>query len=211
MAGLEFANHFTEWCYDYHAEDAPYACDPRLYPTAEEQRRFIKAYVDHRPQYPLAGSTPRLTPLDSPAASSQPATATSSIVDFMLDARGSSSQSLVEEERAREEKSDGVVQELVEETMLWRGANSAQWVAWGIIQAKMGAAAAEGGEHGEEEGAGKEQNGSEGEEGAGEHEFDYLSYAQDRALLFLGDCLRMGIVTREELGGVADLVKIAED
>lgn len=206
MAGLEFANHFTEWCYDYHADGAPYACDPRLYPTPEEQRRFIKAYVDHRPQYPLAGSTPRLTPLDSPAASSsQPATASSSIVDFMLDARGSSSQSLVEEERAREEKSDGVVRELVEETRLWRGANSAQWVAWGIIQAKMGAAA------GGEEGAGKEQNGGEGEEGAGEHEFDYLSYAQDRALLFLGDCLRMGIVTREELGGVADLVKTVED
>lgn len=143
-----------------------------------------------------------MTPLDSPAPSSQTATASSSIVDFMLDARGSSSQSLVEEERAREEKSDKIVGELVEETRLWRGANSAQWVAWGIIQAKMGAA---GGEDG------KEQNGNEGEEGAGEHEFDYLSYAQDRALFFLGDCLRMGIVTREELGGVADLVKAVED
>ena len=182
-------------------------CDPRYYPTAEEQYRFIKAYVDHRPQYPLAGSTPRLTPLDSPAPS-QPATASSSIVDFMLDARGSSSQSLVEEERAREEKSDGIVGELVEETRLWRAANSAQWVAWGIIQAKMGAA-----DQGHGEGDGKELNGHdghEGEEGAGEHEFDYLSYAQDRALFFLGDCLQMGIVTREELGGVADLVKIVE-
>lgn len=30
-------------------------------------------------------------------------------------------------------------------------------------------------------------------------EFDYLSYAQDRVMFFWGDCVRMGLVKREEL------------
>lgn len=205
VVGFEFANHFNEWCYNYHDESAPYACDTRHYPTPEEQRRFIRAYVDHRPQFPHAGSTPRLTPLDAPAASAS----SSSIVDFMLDARASGNRDLAEEDRVREEKCEKVVRELREETRLWRAANSAQWVAWGIVQANMGAADAF--ESGRENGGGSGSgNGNGGEGEVGEHEFDYLSYAQERALFFLGDCLRMGLVTEEELGGVRERVKIVE-
>jgi choline kinase len=42
-----------------------------------------------------------------------------------------------EEEKRREEVAEGRVRELLEETRLWRPANSAQWVAWGIVQAKL--------------------------------------------------------------------------
>ena len=42
-----------------------------------------------------------------------------------------------EEERRTEEEREGKIAALLEETRLWRTANSAQWVAWGIVQAKI--------------------------------------------------------------------------
>lgn len=45
---------------------------------------------------------------------------------------------------------------------------------------------------------GKEE-GQEEEEGGGEEEFDYISYAQDRAMFFWGDVLQLGIVKAEQL------------
>lgn len=200
VVGYEFANHFAEWCYNYHDESLSHVCQTRYYPTVEEQHRFIKAYVDHRPQFPHASSTPRLTPLDTPAAAPSQS-ASSSTVDFMLDAKASGYRDLAEEDRAREEKSERVVEELREETRLWRAANSAKWVAWGIVQANMEAMEGEPAQH-------EEENGEEG--AAGEHEYDYLSYAQDRAYFFLGDCMQLGLVTAEELGDVKDKVKIVE-
>ena len=197
VAGFEFANHFNEWCYNYHDEALSHVCDTRHYPTPEEQYRFLKAYVDHRSQFPHAGSTPRLAPLDTPAPSQS--ISSSSIVDFMLDARASGNRDLAEEDRAREAKSDAMVRRLQEETRLWRAANSAQWVAWGIVQANMGSDTAH--ENG---------NGHEAEDSAEEEGYDYLSYAQDRAMFFLGDCLGMGLVTAQELGDVKDKVKIVE-
>ncbi|EGY19710.1 choline kinase [Verticillium dahliae VdLs.17] len=93
VPGQEFANHFTEWAYNYHDEAKPHGCSVERYPTVEEQRRFIRSYVEHRPKFPHASSTPRLTPLDTPGHASggtpvlHPTSSSSSIVDFMLDAR----------------------------------------------------------------------------------------------------------------------------
>lgn len=47
-----------------------------------------------------------------------------------------------------------------------------------------------------EKGGGQEQ---EEEESDDHGEFDYLAYAQDRALFFWGDALQLGIVKREDL------------
>lgn len=122
----------------------------------------------------------------------------------MLDARASGYRDLAEEDRVREEKSEKAIKKLREETRLWRPANSAKWVAWGIVQANMGSEPSAHQENGD-------GNGHEAEDGAaGEHEYDYLSYAQDRAYLFLGDCLQLGLVTEEELGAAKDKVKIVE-
>ena len=131
-----------------------------------------------------AVSTPGAPPLVNTPSSS-------SIIDFMLDARappGGWSAA----ERACEEQSDRQVRELLEETRLWRAANSAQWVAWGIVQAKV---------------PGLDANNTPlagdaalaAEEEAGVDEFDYLSYAQERALFFWGDVVQMGLVKMEEL------------
>ncbi|KAI1483398.1 kinase-like protein [Daldinia eschscholtzii] len=203
--GLEFANHFTEWCYNYHNERAPFACNTALYPTPEEQRRFIRAYVNHRPEFPHPGaSTPNLTPLATPNL--QPTTPglgapslgpTSSIREFMLDSRAPPG-GWKEEERRREEQSDIQVEALVEETRIWRVANSAHWVAWGIMQAKIPDFDENAADY--IEGAVQPTAIAAPEEEVGDaEEFDYLAYAQDRAMFFLGDCVKLGLITEEDL------------
>ncbi|KAG5980994.1 hypothetical protein E4U55_003412 [Claviceps digitariae] len=194
VPGLEFANHFTEWTYNYHDAVSPYACNHEQYPTPEEQRRFIKAYVDHRPQFPAASATPRLSPQDSnPSTPSvNPIASSSSIVDFMLDARvppGGWNAA----ERAREEQSDMQVRELMEEARLWRPANSAMWVAWGIVQAQVPGLCVN------NEPAASEADVLKAERDIGPDEFDYLRYAQDRALFFWGDCVQLGLAKPEHL------------
>ena len=84
-------------------------------------------------------------------------------------------------ERAREEQTDHQVRELLDETLLWRPINSVFWVAWGIVQARVPGL-----------------DGVEDEDG-GVDDFDYLSYAQDRALFFWGDCVKLGLVKLEDL------------
>jgi choline kinase len=121
-----------------------------------------------------------------------------------------------EEERKREEIAEGKVRALMEETRLWRTANSAQWVAWGIVQAKIpgvGEAdeAVNGVGDGTREKGGEKEGGSEAEAEEQEEEFDYLAYAQERAYFFLGDCVLMGLVKAEELGeGVKGRLKLVD-
>ncbi|KAI9744357.1 MAG: hypothetical protein M1835_002775, partial [Candelina submexicana] len=210
LPGLEFANHFTEWCYNYHNSDRPYALNSAAYPTRDEQRRFIRSYVQHRPQFhPSASATPGMTPSPGP---------TSSISTFMLDSRAPPGQ-FAEDEKRREAETEQEVERLMHEARLWRVANSAQWVAWGIVQAKV--PGMPGGDDNEQKMAevqeeevdldktpsqspnrgsdppSKENEGlvrdardkrpEEREEDDEEDEFDYLSYAQERAMLFWGD------------------------
>ncbi|CAK7565195.1 MAG: hypothetical protein SEPTF4163_003106 [Sporothrix epigloea] len=245
LPGNEFANHFTEWTYNYHASEASHVCYPERYPRPEQQRRFIRAYVNHRPEFPhqCAGSTPRFGPTSLPPLPSlmeqpltEPAAATagnvsapsllqtasaasvqnphtassaSSIADFMLDARAPSG-GWVEEERRREEMIERQVDELMEETRLWRAANSAMWVAWGIVQAKVPGfslppkeAAVAGSHDGGMTNDGDARNntgtGEEEDPVEQEEEFDYLGYAQERAFFVLGDCIQAGLLQMDEL------------
>lgn len=111
---------------------------------------------------------------------------------------------------------------LMAETRLWRLANSAQWTAWGIVQANIpGLPAFDKEGEGQEEGKGQNVEGNkekqaaqdkevdaEHRDGEGVHdkspppedeEFDYLSYAQERAMFVWGDAVQLGIVKLEEL------------
>lgn len=211
----------------------------RSYPKPEEQQRFIKAYVDHRPTFASA-STPSATPTLGPQQQPSPhptggnpaaASSSSSIVEFMLDARVPPGGWKEEERRAAEAR-DARVRDLLSETRLWRAMNSAQWVAWGIVQAKIpgytdnddddevGRAGAPPSPAGSEatvtrgsedaEGSGARAAGGENEEEEGEG-FDYLSYAHERALFFWGDCVQMGLIRLEELPeGLRGRVKMIE-
>ena len=150
LRGLEFANHFTEWCYNYHHPTKSWTLNHKVYPTLAEQTRFLKAYVQHRPTTQTVPSTPTLSPVLSyqsvrspttPGAAGGPGGGAGggSISSFKLD----SSTPYAEEERQRDEATDEEVRKLQHETRIWRAANSAQWVAWGIVQAKEGMAKAE--------------------------------------------------------------------
>lgn len=137
--GLEFANHFTEWCYNYHHAEKSFACDTRRYPDENEQYRFVRSYVMHRPQFNAAASaTPKMEGREK-----------TNISDFMLDARappasagGGTGAGVWEldydkEEQEREKAQEEEIQKLLAQTRVWRLANSAMWVAWGIVQAKV--------------------------------------------------------------------------
>ncbi|KAI1755962.1 kinase-like protein [Xylaria castorea] len=206
VRGYEFANHFTEWCYDYHDEALPFACAVNRYPTPEEQYRLIKSYVNHRPEHPHPGtSTPVLTPLATPTMSPStpspgPATAgsSSSIVEFMLDARVPPG-GWKEEEKRREDQVDEQIKSIIEEARLWRPICSAMWIAWGIMQAKIPGVDPEGTR---EDGQGVQPDAAgplEEEEDEDDHGFDYLRYAQERAMFFWGDCVAHGLIKLEDL------------
>ena len=148
----------------------------------------------------------------------------------MLDSRAPMAQ--IEEEKRQDDIVEREVEKLVKETRYWRIANSAQWVAWGIVQAKvpgmdealeaqkistpdsentiMQAPQAQLdsdplsrdirqlSQH--DQGKRPECSEEVPDEGLEEEEdFDYLGYAQERAMLFWGDVLQLGIVKREDL------------
>lgn len=191
VRGYEFANHFTEWCYDYHDESASFALNVDKYPTPEEQYRFVKSYVSHRPEHPHPGTStplasPLVTPVRDPSTPSLEPSAvgsSSSIVDFMLDARVPPGGWKAEETR-QEDQLEEHIKSLMEETRLWRPICSAMWIAWGILQAKIPSF---------------DSDGTSDEEEGDPHAFDYLGYAQERAMFFWGDCVALGLVKLEEL------------
>lgn len=212
--GLEFANHFTEWCYNYHDEKKSWACDTNNYPTLIQQEAFVRSYVNHRPDYNAkASSTPKMPAMDT---TSQAGVSELPPLDQEPEQapEPSTKAQYAEEEKARSEQTEKLVQNLLKQARLWRVANSAQWVAWGIVQAKIpeledkngdvvGEEAARKIEEEEEaeaekEGETKEEFKQEEKEEA-EAEFDYLAYAQDRALFFWGDIVGLGLMKKEDL------------
>ncbi|KAL2069054.1 hypothetical protein VTL71DRAFT_15392 [Oculimacula yallundae] len=206
--GLEFANHFTEWCYNYHDATQAWLCNTKCYPTLEQQKTFIRSYLNHRPQFnPRASATPKMNPMESSSRNS--------ISDFYLDSRtpgGStidlSSSNYNEEEARREQELESQVQALLQEVRIWRVANSAQWVAWGIVQAvvpgleektEADAPINDAADDKPADAPDAKENGDKAAEGEEEEEFDYLRYAQDRAMFFWGDMITLGIVDKADL------------
>lgn len=141
--------------------------------------------------------------------------ATSNPPTFNLDDHDpNQTQKYADAEKAAEDLHEAEVQFFIRQTRLWRVINSAQWVAWGVVQAKVpgmeeGIAAAEaekarqqghenGNGHGNSNGSAEhhpEENGDD----ADDDDFDYLAYAQDRAMIFWADMLAFGLVKEDEL------------
>jgi choline kinase len=126
--------------------NVPHACNTKLYPNVEEQKRFIRSYLTHRPSfsantpaandYPSGPGTPYLpeTPSLQPVSSSL---STSLISNFMLDSRFPQSRDVERADEEREAQVDMEVGRLMRETRIWRLANSAMWVMWGVLQGKI--------------------------------------------------------------------------
>ena len=262
LPALEFANHFvshpdeapsqriqrsdapnsqqTEWCYDYRDAGRAYALRHFRYPTPEEQRQFIRSYIEH-----VGGDT---SPTPGDARFIGRAESNSSVSGFMLDNRTPAGQ-LLEEEASRSQDLEAEIERLMLETRLWRVANSAQWVAWGVIQATIPDMAdcdntgravpsssatlpteretsPKGLNHGRHGGTDCRREAPTSRDGQQQQQqrsgdvtaadpssfsidaevdceiddgFDYLGYAQERAMLFWGDVLQLGIVSKSDL------------
>ncbi|KAK6352997.1 hypothetical protein TWF696_004986 [Orbilia brochopaga] len=165
--GCEFANHFCEWMSDYHCLLSPGAhmIHASQFPTPDEQRNILRAYVQHR-GFPYDDDNV------DPAARKRRST-------FFLD------------RPFTQEESDAIdreVERLVGESRDWRAAVNACWALWGIVQANIGEEGDEGVEDGDE--------------------FDYIKYAEQKAMLVWGDLVSLGVVREEEVcewSGVQDL------
>ena len=146
----------------------------------------------------------------------------------MLDSRAPPAQ-IAEEERKREEGIEAEVARLMLEARIWRVANSAQWVAWGIVQAKVpGMGDMPSSDESlpaaspalvldtdplssETTALAQDAHDKRPEEEEDEAEFDYLAYAQERAMFFWGDIVQLGLVQREELPlGLRAALKVVE-
>jgi choline kinase len=159
----------------------------------------------------------------------------------MLDSRAPPGQSYQEQEAQAERATEEEIRRLMAEAKLWRIANSAMWVAWGIVQAHVPGLpdfdAAESALDGDTENptataldsatadirveaeaeeekipavSTKEETKPDDAKPAldqdtdlfksqDDEEFDYLAYAQDRAMFVWGDLVGMGLVKKEEL------------
>lgn len=216
----------------------------------------------HTPSYRAPGasasnpSTPHLGPLPTSGnTTARAATAAPSTISaFMLDSRAPPGEKYSDQEAQRERHTEEEARRLMAETKLWRLANSAMWVAWGIVQAHVPGLPdfdaeekrakanpnetaaelesatkemrAEAQAEEEEKKSGIVSEGNADEDGdvkteAGkdadifksqdEEEFDYLAYAQDRAMFLWGDAIRMGMIKAEELPeDVQQRVKMVE-
>ncbi|KAL4939729.1 hypothetical protein BDV06DRAFT_230865 [Aspergillus oleicola] len=208
--GLEFANHFTEWCYNYHDADKPWACNNLLYPTPDQQHHFVTTYLTHRPGLGGRSASPYLTPLMRPLSS----TPTMTPLDLNASAASPDLAPLrpvdsLERTFSHQDSLEAETQFLMRQTRLWRVLNSAQWVAWGIVQAKVPGMV----EHESEDNADTPTATSptpKGKENATptppvdsdvdeSDEFDYLAYAQDRAVFFWADLVALGFVQKDSL------------
>ncbi|CCU82724.1 Enthanolamine kinase [Blumeria hordei DH14] len=209
--GLEFANHFTEWCYNYHEPKTPWACNTSRYPSIDEQIRFIRSYVTHQSRfYSNTSTTANMPLLDNMKGRGGEFCLDNikmEICDFGVD---DSTVDYTAEETQLENEVKHQIQELLCDVRRWRVANSAQWVAWGIVQAQVPGLDHSNGklmahesryttEDVEAHELTPEDSLTELDIQEGEAGFDYLSYASDRALFFWGDMVQLGIIREEEL------------
>ncbi|EAW07236.1 putative choline kinase [Aspergillus clavatus NRRL 1] len=204
--GFEFANHFSEWCYNYHDAERPWACNNSLYPTSEQQRVFIASYLTHSPGV-RSSASPSITPL----MRGNTATITP-FVPLDLDSNTDADlQRHLEVEKSQGDALEAEIQSLMKQTRMWRVINSAQWVAWGIVQAKVpgmeesaadvAAKGSNGNGHSEDSviEAAQVEAPEQAAADAEADEFDYLAYAQDRAMFFWADLLALRLVREDEL------------
>ncbi|KAL4795730.1 kinase-like domain-containing protein [Aspergillus venezuelensis] len=204
--GLEFANHFTEWCYNYHDADKPWACNSLIYPTSEQQHHFVTTYLTHRPGLSGRSTSPYLTPLMRPLSSTP--TMTPLDLDADSDLAPLRQVDSLERTYSHQDSLEAETQFLIRQTRLWRVLNSAQWVAWGIVQAKIPGMDDESEDDVDTPTATSPNPAAKEtvtptppvDSGVDESdEFDYLAYAQDRAFFFWADLVALGFVAKESL------------
>lgn len=113
----------------------------------------------------------------------------------------------MQSEKAAEDELDAEVRNLLGQTRMWRVVNSALWIAWGIVQFKypgmeedIAAANGETAQDSQKNGSGEHKTPPvDADVDEEEDGFDYLAYAQDRAMFFWSDILALNLIKPEEL------------
>ncbi|KNE89811.1 hypothetical protein PSTG_16713 [Puccinia striiformis f. sp. tritici PST-78] len=135
--GFDIANHFHEWCADYHHTTHSYSLTRHgKYPTYQERQRFYKAYLgldDHEEEEEKANSTIKRFKdceiddfnLDEPDES-----------EITVNITTSNKITKVSQELGECEEDSKVIKELEEDVNLWSPASHAMWALWGLVQAR---------------------------------------------------------------------------
>jgi len=112
--GVDLANHFCEWTYDYTAVEYPYFREhPELWPSREQQLLFIRAYLRHRGP---ATKRPAPVPEHSGAKPS-----------------GERGQGREQQEREREQQEEALLQEVRVYGLL----SHLFWALWSVVNAPV--------------------------------------------------------------------------
>lgn len=123
----DIANHFHEWCADYHDEANPWSLlGHGSYPTRAERRRWLTAYVDQGRWLKGRMGTAKLgSPESLPTVSEMalPPAVTSGSVPATPGTPGS----------VRENAAAAEVERLEEEVYVWSPATHAVWGMWGAV------------------------------------------------------------------------------
>ncbi|KAA1073088.1 hypothetical protein PGT21_035547 [Puccinia graminis f. sp. tritici] len=188
--GFDIANHFHEWCADYHHPTHSYSLTRHgNYPTYLERKRFYRAYLGIDCEYSKTNSAIEKEQSDPKANSYMKRFKDCEISDFNLDEPSdlatlkdtnrvpgtNAGQGVVAEKEDGEE--DGRVMSLEQDVNLWSPASHAMWALWGLVQARDDL---------------KVQldrwlaapTPSLSSNSMDEFEFDYFSYSAERIILF---------------------------
>ncbi|EFP84266.1 uncharacterized protein PGTG_10644 [Puccinia graminis f. sp. tritici CRL 75-36-700-3] len=188
--GFDIANHFHEWCADYHHPTHSYSLTRHgNYPTYLERKRFYRAYLGIDCEYSKTNSAIEKEQSDPKANSYIKRFKDCEISDFNLDEPSdlatpkdtnrvpgtNAGQGVVAEKEDGEE--DGRVMSLEQDVNLWSPASHAMWALWGLVQARDDL---------------KVQldrwltapTPSLSSNSMDEFEFDYFSYSAERIILF---------------------------
>ncbi|EPS41268.1 hypothetical protein H072_4834 [Dactylellina haptotyla CBS 200.50] len=180
--GAEFANHFCEWMSDYHCILSPTAhtIHEAHFPSVPEQKNILRAYVESR-------GIPYVIPTEDSDDPDYKRKRQSQI--FTLEGRLPTREEM--------EAMDKEVDRLVVECRDWRPAVNACWALWGIVQAVIPGLnlTAETTDEGIEGGDDMVSLKSEEDEEV----FDYVKYAEQKAMVFWGDMIGLRVVSEEEV------------
>ncbi|PLW18721.1 hypothetical protein PCASD_15376 [Puccinia coronata f. sp. avenae] len=151
--GFDIANHFHEWCADYHHPTHSYSLTRHgHYPTYSERKRFYRAYLGIEPEACEANRS-----MEEDADGGETTIQRfkdCEISEFSLDgpltelatpkngayapgphgAAGRVDNN--EDEEEEEEEEDGRVASLEQDVSLWSPASHAMWALWGLVQAR---------------------------------------------------------------------------
>ncbi|KAI8447772.1 kinase-like domain-containing protein [Phakopsora pachyrhizi] len=178
--GFDIANHFHEWCADYHHPTLSYSLTSHgPYPNLIERQRFYRSYLNLESFTTEDFSTDELMNLSKTNGAS-----------LNLDHKPLSVTSSLRLNGSKRDEILKTVERLEEEVNVWSPASHAMWALWGIVQARDDLKPMI------ERWTSTDCKDGEENVKTEEVEFDYLSYSFERVELFRQQIYELGVQIR---------------